>query len=319
MATRKLEKISELSFFFDSTNRDNDYDTLDLNRPEKLVPTSLYPDCDYDAVRVSLLDFSIPKRCHPMRVPGRNKLYLQNESGNEYICTVSQDKDLSNTQLAAIFNADGNFQNMADGAFVSGYESLRCVYDNPTLEMTFSIVRGSAWVPGNPQGYFRFDLGDRNGDSCHEYLGFPNGGYSDWMCIDATQAVPYTIPNVTNPVQSIVVEPMSEYPSSYYLKTSLTGTNIDCADVEDGRGGFLQTKETRRSKILARIIDKNVEPGQIINLTAAFPDQYSTTVYTKQVPDRLRFWLTDLDGNVSSFKNNWVATFTLEFLQYSKY
>ena len=322
MATRinrMLEKVSELSFFFDSTNRDNDEEVQNLNRPKKLVPTSLYPDHDYDAVRLSLLDFSIPKRCHPMRVPGRNKLYLQNESGNEYICTVSQDKDLSNAELAAIFNTDGHFQNMSDGAYVSGSESLHCVFDVGTLEMTFSIVPGSAWVAGSPQGYFRFDLGDRNGDSCHEYLGFPTGGYSDWMCIDPTQPVDYRIPNVTNPVGSIVTEPMSEYPSSHYLRTSLPGTNIDCADVEDGRGGYIQSKETRRSRILARIIDPNVLPGQCINLTSMYPHQHSTTVYTKQMPDQLSFWLTDLDGNLSSFKNNWTATFTLEFLQYIKY
>lgn len=312
-----------MSFFFDSANRDNDDVDLNLNRPHKLIPTSLYPDHDYDAVRLSLADVSIPKKICALRVPGRNKLYVQNQVGERYIVTFDQAKEWTNAALADAISSDPNVQDMSQWTLPPGYESLRCSYDRDALTFTFSIVKDPhVWVVGDLPGYFRIDLSDYKGDSCHEQLGFPNLSrvpadqrYTAWMSYDPTlRPLPA---GITDPVAGIVVTPLSEYPSSYYLRTSLPGTNIDCAYSRDAHGRDGSNVQTRRSHILARIMDANVEPGQVINLTASYPNQYSTTVYTKQMPDVVKFWLSDLEGNLASFRLDWTATFNLEFLQYA--
>ena len=321
--TRKLETISELTFFFDSANRDNQEKQSNLNQPHKLIPSSLYPDHDVDAVRLSLNSISIPKTMYALRVPGRNRLYIQNSNGEEYILTIDQTKAYSNHELAVLIDTAPELDNMPQGPYPPGYEKLDCEYDKDNLTFTFSISKTNQWVSGDLAGYWRFDLSDYNGDSCHEYLGFPNQSdarpedrYSAWMSYD-----PGFLPlpaGVTNPVASVIVTPMSEFPSSYYLRTSFPGNNIDCAVARDSRNRNSSNVEARRSRILAHVNDANVEPEQCINFVAAYPHQFSTTMYTKQVPDRLNFSLTDLEGNLACFRRNWVASFTMEFLQYAK-
>lgn len=303
--SKKLQYASSMNLFLNTAHRANPQRT-DLNAPTILLSTNLFPEVEYDAVKLSIVDLTLNKDVSPTRFKRKNTLFMQRiqvqtPTTFEIIpLAIPTNRSFEWTEIADFLTAELTNITSTDE------ESIVCTYNELTDRFSFEATCAAGHVPMN---FYRFDLTNTN--SVHQLFGMRTSDYPDGLteAFTAILPVPTTMPfpivqngNVFTPKN--VCEGI--YEATYFLNCNLNSTNIDCIAVDN----------IQKSTILMRIIDENIPAGFAINCVAAYKEMWETLVHTRGLPPNITFWITQDDGTLAVFESDWNMTVRFEFLKY---